>query len=412
MPPCIKSTVSRSIVYLSAVKSVLGKILWVGLLLVARLSYGQLQLSPDSYISVITCGPDPNELYAAFGHSAIRVYDPANGLDDAFNYGVFDFDQPNFYLNFARGFLYYKLGVYYYSDFEAYYKRHQRFVHEQRLNLTQAQKQKVFDYLAWNARPENQTYRYDYYHNNCATKIRDVLHEQLGADLVWDSSYFAPVHSFRQKTNAYLHPLPWGDLGIDICLGAPIDRNMTAWEYMFLPDYVESFVDHAAIIGDTIRVPLVAEKKMIYEPEPAAAQTAFVHPWVAFGILLLFVLWMSWRDWQRKKISRGLDVTLFGVAGLIGLLLLALWLFTDHHDAARNMNLLWAFPLHWVGAVMLLFKRSWPWAKSYFRFASLLSAVALVGWWFWPQELNPFLLPAVMCLLVRAGLIWRLPSST
>ncbi|MCU0419185.1 MAG: DUF4105 domain-containing protein [Cyclobacteriaceae bacterium] len=392
-------------------KSILGKIPLLSLLLAASLAHGQLQLSPDAYISVITCGPDPNELYAAFGHSAIRVYDPANGLDDAFNYGVFDFDQPNFYLNFARGYLYYKLGVYYYSDFEAYYKRHQRFVHEQRLNLTPAQKQKLFDYLAWNARPENQTYRYDYYHNNCATKIRDVLNEQLGADILWDSSHVQPTHSFRQKTDAYLSPLPWGDLGIDICLGSPIDRPMTAWEHMFLPDYVESFVDLATVVHDSVRTALVAEKKIIYEPAPVATWTAFVHPWVVVGGLLLIVLWVSWRDWQRKRISRGLDVILFGLAGLIGLLLLALWLFTDHRDAARNMNLLWAFPLHGVGAVMLLFKRSWPWAKAYFGFASFLSAVALAGWWGWPQELNPLLVPVVICLWVRAGLLWRMQGN-
>ncbi|MBK7651078.1 MAG: DUF4105 domain-containing protein [Flammeovirgaceae bacterium] len=119
------------------------------------------------------------ELYAAFGHSAIRVNDPELKFDAAYNYGVFDFNQPNFYLNFARGYLYYKLGVYSYVDFRDYYIEHNRFVHEQVLDLTAEQKQQVFDYLDWNSKPENQTYRYDYFYNNCATKYAMYLLKSL-----------------------------------------------------------------------------------------------------------------------------------------------------------------------------------------------------------------------------------------
>src|SRR5687768_4645048 len=108
------------------------------------------KLSPDARISVMTIGPWQGELYSAFGHSAFRVLDAANGIDYAYNYGVFDFDQPNFYLNFARGYLYYKLGVYPYRNFEYYYIYHNRYVHEQVLNLTSPQKQRLFDSLQWN----------------------------------------------------------------------------------------------------------------------------------------------------------------------------------------------------------------------------------------------------------------------
>jgi hypothetical protein len=105
--------------------------------------YGQsVQLSEQATISVITCGPWQGELYSAFGHSAFRVHDPAQGIDEAYNYGVFDFDQPNFYLNFARGYMYYKLGVYDYNRFRDIYIYYNRYIHEQVLNLTQEQKQK------------------------------------------------------------------------------------------------------------------------------------------------------------------------------------------------------------------------------------------------------------------------------
>src|SRR3954471_15624664 len=125
-------------------------------------------LSPSAEISIITCGPWQGELYSAFGHSAIRVYDPGNGLDDAYNYGVFDFNQPYFYLNYTRGLLLFKLGVYPYPDFRDYYAYYNRYVIEQILDLSQEQKQQVYDYLEWNARPENETYRYDYFYNNCS----------------------------------------------------------------------------------------------------------------------------------------------------------------------------------------------------------------------------------------------------
>lgn len=377
-------------------------------LLASNLSVAQkIELSPSATISIITLGPDTNELYAAFGHSAIRVYDSLQAIDWAYNYGVFDFDQPNFYLNFTRGFLYYKLGVYDYQDFKRVYIHYNRFIHEQTLRLTQGQKQKLFDYLQWNALPENQTYRYDYYHNNCATKIRDVLAQELGKDLKWDSSFFTPQHSFREKTNDYLSPLPWGDLGIDICLGLPIDRKMTAYEYMFLPDYIESFVEHATIQSDSAITSLVAKKKTVFEPAPSTSSVNFVHPWIAFGSLFLIVAGITLYDWRRKKISKWLDVILFGVAGLIGILLLFLWAFTDHHDAARNFNLLWAFPLHLIGAIMLLQKSPGKRTIQYFTFVEILTGILIGFWALWPQQLNPFLLPVAFSILVRAIVICR-----
>lgn len=179
----------------------------VALVLASLSAFAQeILLTNKAEISIITCGPDPNELYSAFGHSAVRVKDPANGIDYAFNYGVFDFDQPNFYLNFARGRNYYMLAVYNYSDFERAYKRDGRFIHEQVLQLTTFQRDKIFNFLMWNAQPENRTYRYDYYHDNCATRIRDILIKQLGEDLTVDSTFFEATHSFRQKQMSILIP--------------------------------------------------------------------------------------------------------------------------------------------------------------------------------------------------------------
>jgi hypothetical protein len=206
-------------------------------------------LSENAKISVITMGPSQEELYSAFGHSGIRVYDSLLQIDVFFNYGVFDFDQPHFYLNFARGYLYYMVDAYAYSAYLDYYVEHHRFVHEQVLNLTTDQKQKIFDYLLWNIQPENKTYTYDYFYNNCSTKIRDVVESALNDQIKFDSTYIKTNYTIRNLTDLYLGQQPWGDLGIDICLGLPMDKKASPYEYMFLPDYIESSFEHASNVS-------------------------------------------------------------------------------------------------------------------------------------------------------------------
>jgi len=381
------------------------KIIFIALLLLSIRAQSQsLALSEGAQISVITCGPTPNELYAAFGHSAIRVYDPDQQIDFAYNYGVFDFDQPNFYLNFARGYLYYKLGVYYYPHFRDYYISHNRYVHEQILDLTAEQKQKVFDYLEWNGKPENQTYRYDYFYNNCATKIRDVLAETLKDELKFDGSFVKTDYTIRDLTDLYLGPQPWGDLGIDICLGLPMDKKASPYEYMFLPDYIEYSFDNATISSK----PIVKQKVSVYEAIPEGIPFSFFHPWILFGTFLLITMALSYYDWKRKKLSKWFDVIVFSAMGWVGILLLLLWTATDHQAAAKNFNLLWAFPLHAMAGIILLRKNAKPWLAKYFLGISILLAVTLALWFFLPQQLNIFLIPFAMALMIRAWLISKL----
>jgi Domain of unknown function (DUF4105) len=379
------------------------------ILLLSFSSFSQgIQLGEKAQVSVITLGPDPNELYAAFGHSAIRVYDSIHGIDYAYNYGVFDFNQPNFYLNFARGFLYYKLGVYSYPEFRDAYTYYNRFIHEQVLNLTQEQKQKVFDYLQWNALPENQTYRYDYFYNNCATKVRDVFAEVLGKDIQFDGSFIKTDYTIRELTDLYLSPLPWGDLGIDICLGLPMDKVASPYEYMFLPDYIESSFINCGIDDKDILVPIVRERISVFEARPMEVETSLLHPWIVFGALFIIAMLLSYRDWKKKKLSKWFDTILFLTVGLIGLLLLLLWIATDHKAAANNFNLLWAFPFHLIAAFLLLKKGIAKWLLNYFKATGIALATTLVLWPLIPQQLNIFLLPIVATLMIRSFLISRL----
>jgi len=383
----------------------MNKIIVFGLVLLSTSGFSQrFILSDSATISVITCGPYGKELYAAFGHSAIRVNDPAQKFDAAYNYGVFDFNQPNFYLNFARGYLYYKLGVYNYIDFRDYYIENNRFVHEQVLDLTAEQKQQIFDYLDWNSKPENQTYRYDYFYNNCATKIRDVFAEVLQKNLTFDGSFIKTDYTIRELTDLYLKPQPWGDLGIDICLGLPMDKKASPYEYMFLPDYVESSFDHATVNNQ----PIVKKKNIIFTPNPEKDSFELFQPWIIFGFFLALTIALSFYDWKRKKLTKWFDVIFFSVVGWVGILLLILWVATDHQAAARNLNLLWAFPLHAIASVLLIRKKTSEFLMKYFQITTILLGSTLLFWWLLPQQLNVFLIPVVIALAIRSFLISKL----
>ncbi len=357
-------------------------------------------LTDSAKISIITLGASQGELYSAFGHSAVRVYDLEHGLDLVFNYGVFNFNQPHFYLNFARGYLYYMLDAYPYPLFRNYYMEHNRFVHEQVLGLTQNQKQQIANFLFWNIQPQNQTYRYDYFYNNCATKVRDAFKIVLKNEVAFDSSFIKTNYTIRNLTDIYLQQQPWGDLGIDICLGLPMDKKALPFEYMFLPDYIESSFDHAT--NKLLGQPLVKEKIIVYEPEPEKAPFHWYHPWIVFGIFLALASSLTWRDWQRKKLSTWFDVVLFLTVGFLGILLLLLWTLTDHKAAATNFNLLWALPTHAIIAFILLRKQKPRWLQPYFLVTTILSALLLGSWHFLPQSLNVFLMPVVGVILLRA----------
>lgn len=354
------------------------------------------QLSEQAEISVITCGPGQEAVFTAFGHSAFRVYDPANGINAAFNYGVFDFEQPNFYLNFARGHNRYRLAVQDYERFEYVYQYYNRYVHEQVLNLTYEQKQKLFDYLVWNARPENQFYFYDYFYDNCATKLPEIVQNVFGAAVVFDGSHITQPLSIRALTDLYLKYQPWGDLGIDLCLGLPMDKVATPHEHMFLPDYVEQGFDHATINGQ----PLVKEKIIRYQPVPQTFSNGIFQPVYVFSLFAFLAVAITLYDFKRKKISNWFDAVLFGITGLVGLLLFLLWVATDHKAAANNLNVLWALPTNLVAASLVFKPREW--VKKYFLIVFAIQAVLLISWAWLPQTLHYSLIPLVVTLAFRA----------
>lgn len=376
-------------------------------LFISILSQAQfVTLSPQAEVSLVTPEPGQEAIFTIYGHSAIRIYDPLNDLDVAFDYGIFDFDDPNFTLNFTRGYLRYMVGARKFNRFVAGYQYYDRTIHEQLLDLNQEEKQATFDFLANNALPENRYYFYDYFYDNCATRIRDVIKIILGDKLIFDETYVNAGDSFRDMVDSLSIYQPWGDFGIDICLGLPMDKKMAPQEYMFLPGYVLRAFSQATIKRDSGYVPLVKETRIYYQGTPQTRNVGLFTPKFVFWSLFFIVAIITFLGFKKNRINYRIDIGLFSIVGLLGILLLLLWTVTDHRAAANNLNLLWAIPLHFPAA-MLLIPKNKPWyLEKYFIAVAAFMALLLVSWPLNPQGYNAGFFPIIATLGLRALYIY------
>ncbi len=356
-----------------------------------------ITLSPQAEVSILTIGPG-EQLYDSFGHSAFRVTDPNQNIDIVYNYGTYDFNTPNFYLKFAQGKLLYQLATNNYPPFYNYYSRQDRWIKEQILNLSQSEKQAMFDFLQNNALPENKDYLYDFLFDNCATKIRDVLVSVLGNNLVYSDDYITQEYTFRQLIQKNVYWNSWGSLGMDVAIGAVVDNNATAWQYQFLPQYVFE----AAAIAKKNQESLVKKTHQIYEQvEPKQKGSFFTSPLFVFGILGLLILYITYRNAKNNTRSRYLDGVIYFTTGLIGVFLLLLWLGTEHSTTANNYNLLWAFPISLLFLKGILKKQPSNGIRKYLIFQLVLFVLLFLHWITGVQTFAFGLLPLFIAMVVR-----------
>lgn len=359
-------------------------------------------ISGNAEISVLTIGPG-SYLYDKFGHSAIRVQDKNNGIDAVFNYGTYDFNTPNFYTKFAQGRLMYSLSISDFDSFFQHYKSEDRWITEQVLNLSVSQKKEVFELLVENAKPENREYLYDFTHDNCATKIRDILSIALANNLDYKTD-LVEEKSFRKLIQENLYHNSWGSVGIDLALGAPIDRAASKLEQQFLPDYVLDADAEARVrVDDEAWEPLVKETKKLYEQQEDKKVSGFIltSPWVVFSILGLALIAVSFRDVIRKKRTQSVDITVFIFTGILGVIIALLWFATEHPATKLNYNILWAFP------ISLLFIRSIAkdqYNKRLVHYLNLLSILIALVFFHWVTGVQNYphpILPLLIGLLIR-----------
>jgi hypothetical protein len=341
----------------------------------------------DLDVALITFGPG-EEVWERFGHNAIlvTVHAPNAHARLLFNYGMFDFSQQNFWLNFARGKMLYRISVSDPAEDYPVYRAEGRWIVEQDLNLTPEQRVKLFQFLEWNARPENMQYLYEYFTANCSTRVRDAL--DVAVDGAIKAQTLAPSRGFTYRMDAdrLLRPEPALMLGMDAGLGPFADRRLSYWDESFVPmEFMRHVRDVRVRDASGQLVPLVARETQLAAarlPEPPEFSPQWI--WyalglgMAFGLTLLGLARLHVQAWARTSFAL-LAGSMSLMLGLSGLLLIALWTLTEHVSAWRNENLLLLNPLcllllpTWFGAL----RRNWQ--PSRFAQRTALAIAGLAG---------------------------------
>jgi hypothetical protein len=367
------------------------------LLLFAQSVFSQTD-SSHVRISVLTLEPG-NELYSTFGHSAIRLIDSTTHKDLVFNWGTFDFDDPDFYAKFVRGKLDYFLSIEPYQNFVITYQEEKRSIWEQELALSYEKKQALLNALKTNLSGGNRFYKYDFLFDNCTTRIRDLLFNNLPDLRIQDSLTDAGT-TYRNLIHEYLDEgaKPWSKLGIDVLLGSKLDKPVSNHSAMFLPDYVMQGLD----MSNYAEEGQVTPAKMIYTASPPDIKTWKYAPLLLFGIIciLLFVISLSHKRWAVLT-TKFFDSFFLYITGLLGFLLVFMWFGTDHTVCKANFNLIWALPTNFVAA-FFIWKRP-LWVRKYFFIVAIVYGLFLLSWFWLPQQINLALIPIVLFLALRCS---------
>ncbi|MFT4669004.1 MAG: hypothetical protein ACI9M9_000105 [Flavobacteriaceae bacterium] len=365
-----------------------------------------IPLSENAEVSIITVGPGTN-LNDSFGHNGFRIRDQSRNIDVIFDYGRFDFNTPNFYLKFAQGKLLYEIGSNNFDPFFNYYKKQNRWIKEQVLNLNYSEKQALFKYLQTNIKPENKKYKYDFFYDNCATKIRDVIIEILGDKLEYKEDHITENYTFRELIQKNVKANSWGSLGMDIAIGAVVDRKARPIEYQFLPQYVFEGANNAVVIRNDAEVSLVKKYNYLFEAKKQEPKSNFfLSPFFVFGCLGLCLIFITYKDFKNNTRSRLPDMLIFLITGIVGLALLLLWVATDHTATVNNYNLLWAFPFSILFVLHIYKKFPRAWLRKYIFFLIMLLSLLAIHWTTGVQVFAVGLLPLLLALGIRYIYVW------
>ena len=339
----------------------------------------QVNLSVYSEISIVTAGPG-EALYEKFGHAAIRIKDPVLNLDLIYNYGVFDFNQPNFLLNFADGKMYYVLARYDFKYFLSSYKKDKRWLKQQVLNLNKIEKQQLFLYLENNARIENATYPYDPFFNNCASKLKDITTVILKENVLLNSEKIKDKSTLRELMNKEITWNTWGNFGINLITGRILDQERNQLEYTYLPDYLFKTIKNGKIKRDHKIINLVKREDVLLDFDEISTNTSLFNPLAFFTLLALIVSLITVKDIKNQKRTKWLDFIIFFLTGIVGLILTYFWFFSSHKTAPDNYNVLWAFLPNLIVAFIVTKAIAKKWLQKYLIILLVCLTIVLILW--------------------------------
>lgn len=365
-----------------------------GLAGLTQLRAEQRLLSPQARISIISCGTG-SQVYTLFGHTALRVKDPALGIDEVYNYGTFTFDTPLFYVKFAEGRLVYFLSV---ADFEVFrysYTVDSRKLSEQVLALNQQELNLLYRLLRENLAVENRYYYYQFFTDNCSTRVFDLLEKAFGERLEIREAAFTSQDTYRSLINPYLKGTGWVKLGMNLGLGWEADKPLTYKERLFLPTELESALDQMWKDGQ----PLVREKNLLFVPEPqeeplAAGWNTLTGLWACLAL----IIGLSFLQFTYGYSLKWIDRLVFGTSAVLGVVLLLLWMLSWHTPTYYNLHILWLLPVP-LG-VLLNRWMPFPFYDSYL-WVNVFLLLSLLCLSFFYHFLVPELLPFFLIILCR-----------
>lgn len=326
--------------------------------------------SESAEISILTTSPG-KEIYKIYGHTAIRFQDKVQRKDIVYNYGMFSFDEPHFLLRYLQGQNLYLLGREPFIRFNNRYKAGGEFVTEQTLNLSYEEVKILLNALENNARPENREYLYNVLYDNCATRVHEIVDNNLEGGIEWSND--CGDASFRDLLHSCNKVMPFSQMGIDIIFGPKADKIVTCKEQMFLP---EKLMDGFAQAKKSDGTPLVSHTKTILEGRKIHTNAETILFNIVFAFLLALALIAKFRF---HKLLRSLRIVVYSIVGLLSLVVFFIAFFSIHPTVLPNPNLIWINPL-WLILAVLMMKKHQPnlLVQKFLNIWSIIMAIYLI----------------------------------
>ena len=385
------------------------------LLTVFTFSSAQSQTSDSLQVSLLTVAPHSRAVWTVFGHTALRLYDPVRKIDAVFNWGTFDFEQPNFILHFLEGKTDYFLSARNYESVMYEHTKEKASVTEQILNIPDCEKDSLLKSLLFNYLPENSEYRYNFIFDNCTTRPHNFIERFCGGTMMYPEQK-QPI-TFRQLIHQCTHPYPWLEFGIDCIIGSGADSLISYRNELFLPEKLMDALNRSAVkLPDGSEQPLVlATEVILHSPDSKPEQSTFLnHPptvsWIIFSFYLVLCITAYYKYYKKSNRLSPFAfyllpfTLLFLVAGAGGCIVFMLNFFSLHPCVQANWNLLWLHPLHFIAVAGFFFRKSYRWIRWYHAANFVLLSCFLLGWHWIPQELNVAFIPFILCLWMVSGL--------
>ncbi len=365
------------------------------------------QQSNDTIVYLLTCGPG-TETYSIYGHSAIRIALSEQHSDIVYNWGVFDYSTPNFTWKFAKGRLDYMLATESLKGFLQSYFFEKRYVYSQQMNIDAVEKRKLLELINENLKPENIKYRYDFFYDDCSTRIRDLFEKSIGEKLKYPPAETGKLPTFRDMVGKYQAPYPWLKFGVDLIMGSTSDKRAAFRDRMFLPIDMKDELSEALVHRGDKMIPLLRNPEILLDFEAPKIKPNFItSPPFIFTLVIIMILILAAMT-KSLNIIRIIDIVIYSVFSILSVLMIFFNFFTDHVQMKWNLNIIWLNPFIIVCLITLILNKT---GTIWFRTVFFISAGFLLLHFILPQQFNiSFFLLAIILLIrssVRSEFEWN-----